>query len=79
MNVDAFDFCTIKCRLEQIEILQDRYEGVKPGYHMNKKYWISVYFNKDVPDETIRELVKQSYDIVAGSLSKKEKEELDAM
>ena len=46
---------------------------------MNKKYWISVYFNKDVPDETIRELVKQSYDIVAGSLSKKEKEELDAM
>lgn len=79
MNVDAFDFCTIKCRPEQIEILQDQYEGVKPGYHMNKKYWISVYFNKDVPDETIRELVKQSYDIVAGSLSKKEKEELDAM
>lgn len=79
VNVDAFDFCNLKCRPEQIEVLQDRYEGVKPGYHMNKKYWISVYFNNDVPDKTIKELVKQSYDIVVGSLSKKEKEELDAM
>lgn len=79
VNVDAFDFCNIKCVPEQIETLQDRYDGIKPGYHMNKKYWISVYFNEDVPDKTIKELVKQSYDIVVGSLSKKEREELEAM
>lgn len=79
VNVDEFDFCNIKCFPEQIETLQDRYDGIKPGYHMNKKYWISVYFNEDVPDKTIEELVKQSYDIVVGSLSKKEREELNAM
>lgn len=79
VNVDAFDFCNIKCIPEQIETLQDRYDGIKPGYHMNKKYWISVYFNEDVPDKTIKELVKQSYDIVVGSLSKKEREELNAI
>lgn len=79
VNVDVFDFCNIKCIPEQIETLQDRYDGIKPGYHMNKKYWISVYFNEDVPDKTIKELVKQSYDIVVGSLSKKEREELDAI
>lgn len=79
VNVDAFDFCNIKCNPDQIEVLQDQYDGIKPGYHMNKKYWISVYFNIDVSDKTIKELVKQSYDIVVGSLSKKEKEELDAM
>lgn len=79
VNVDEFDFCNIKCIPEQIETLQDRYDGIKPGYHMNKKYWISVYFNEDVPDKTIKELVKQSYDIVVGSLSKKEREELNAM
>lgn len=79
VNVDVFDFCNIKCIPEQIETLQDRYDGIKPGYHMNKKYWISVYFNENVPDKTIKELVKQSYDIVVGSLSKKEREELDAM
>lgn len=46
---------------------------------MNKKYWISVYFEQDVPDSLIRELVKASYDLVAGSLTKKEREELDSL
>ncbi len=74
VNIDVFDFFTIKCDTEQIEILQDRYEGVKPGYHMNKKHWISVCFDKDVSEKMIKELVKQSYEIVVSSLSKKEKE-----
>ena len=43
---------------------------------MNKKHWISVYFNQDVPDETIKELVNKSYDIVVKSLTKKERESL---
>lgn len=79
VNVDVFDFCDIKCDSNQIEDLQDRYEGIKPGYHMNKKHWISVYFDKDVPDKKIEDLVKQSYDLVVDSLSKKEKETLQAM
>ena len=71
-----FDFSNIKCDPDQIEELQDRYEGIRPGYHMNKKHWISVCFNQDVPDSKIRELVRQSYDIVAASLTKKQREEL---
>lgn len=78
VNVDVFDFCNIKCPSQQIEELQDRYEGIKPGYHMNKKHWISVYFEMDVPEKTIKELVKHSYDMVAASLSKsKRKEEIE--
>lgn len=78
VNVDVFDFCSIKCPAQQIEELQDKYEGIKPGYHMNKKHWISVYFDADVPEKTIKELVKQSYDMVAASLSKsKRKEEIE--
>lgn len=76
MNIDIFDFCNLKCRPEQTENLRDEYEGIKPGYHMNKKHWIRVYLNSDVPDQTIKELVKQSYNIVVASLSKKEKETL---
>lgn len=79
VNVDLFDFCSIKCSSEQIIDITERYEGIKPGYHMNKKHWISVYFNKDVPDKTIKELVRQSYEIVAASLSKKGKETLRNM
>ena len=50
--------------------------GIKPGWHMNKKYWISVYFNQDVPNEKIKELVRKSYDIVVKRLTKKEREML---
>lgn len=76
VNIDVFDFCTIKCAPEQIETLQEQYEGIRPGYHMNKKHWISVCFNVDVPDKLIKELVKQSYDIVVASLPNKDKEAL---
>lgn len=76
VNIDVFDFCNLKCPPEQTEELREKYEGIRPGYHMNKKHWISVYFDKDILDQTIKELVKQSYDIVKASLSKKEKEAL---
>lgn len=76
VNIDVFDFCNIKCPSEQIEDLQERYEGITSGYHMNKKHWISVHFEKDVPDKLIKELVKQSYDIVVATLSRKEREAL---
>ncbi len=79
VNIDLFDFCNIKCPPERIEELQERYEGIRPGYHMNKKHWISVSFDRDVPDETIRALVRQSYDLVAASLSKKEREALQTI
>ncbi len=79
VNIDVFDFCDIKCRTEQIEELQDRYEGIVPAYHMNKKHWISVRFDRDVPDKVIESLVRQSYELVVSSLPEKEKEALQSM
>ena len=76
VNIEVFDFCCIKCAPDKREELQATYSGIKPGWHMNKKHWISVYFNQDVPDKEIKELVKKSYDIVAKSLTKKEQEAL---
>ena len=76
VNIDVFDFCNIKCAPNRIGELQAQYAGVTPGYHMNKKHWVSVHFDEDVPDETIRELVRQSYDLVVASLPKKEREAL---
>ena len=76
VNIEVFDFCCIKCDPDESGELQGQYAGITPGWHMNKKYWISVYFNQDVPDEKIKELVSNSYDIVVKSLTKKEREML---
>lgn len=79
VNIDVFDFCTVKCAAGQAGELQGRYEGVRPAYHMNKKRWISVSLNRDVPDAAVRELVRQSYGIVASSLPEKDREALRAL
>ena len=77
VNPDKFGFCDLKCDPEEVIELQERYDGIKPGYHMNKKHWISVYFNKDVPDTKIKELVQKSYNLIIGGLSNKQKESLN--
>ena len=76
VNVEVFDFCCIKCDSVESGELQACYVGVKPGWHMNKRHWISVYFNRDVSDEMVRKLVKKSYDMVVKRLNRKERERL---
>ena len=76
VNVEVFDFCCIKCDPVEAGELQACYMGVKPGWHMNKMHWISVYFNRDVSDEMVRKLVKKSYDMVVKRLNRKERERL---
>ena len=72
VNIEQFDQCVLKSEPNLIQELQDRYEGIRPGYHMNHKHWISVFFNTDVEDYQIRKLVKIAYQIVFKSLPKKD-------
>ena len=79
VNPGVFDFCDLKCDPEESVELREKYEGITPGYHMNKEHWISVYFNKDVPDAKIKELVEKSYKLIVAGLSKKDREKLESM
>ncbi|MCM1140085.1 MAG: MmcQ/YjbR family DNA-binding protein [Muribaculum sp.] len=63
-DIEKMDECTVKCHPEQIGELKASYKGIIDPYNLSHKYWIGVHFNSDVPDEEIRELVRQSYDIV---------------
>ena len=51
----------LKCDPVESEFLQSVYQGVTPGYHMNKIHWISVYFESDVPDELLQQLTMASF------------------
>ncbi len=37
--------------------------GIIPGYHMNKRNWITVILNGKVPTEMIFDLLEQSYEL----------------
>ena len=57
--------------------LRSLYEGVRVGYHMNKKHWNTVTLtNSDVDDESVKEWVDHSYALVFSKLTKKQKEML---
>ena len=73
VNIEAFDRCCLKSTPEEAEELRERYEGIRPAWHMNKRLWNDVYFNSDVPEHKILELVKTSYHLVFDSLPSKEK------
>ena len=69
-------FLNLKCNPEKAIVLREQYEAVRPGYHMSKVHWNSVYLNEDVSTKVIIDLINHSYDLVYSSLSKKIKESL---
>ena len=44
--------------------LRERYTGIIPGYHLNKRHWITVDLESDVPDDLVEELVRGSHALV---------------
>ena len=61
----------LKCDPERAVELRAEYEGVKPGYHMNKVHWNTVDLAGDVPGPLLRELISHSWDLVVASMPKK--------
>ena len=78
VNPYTFEYCDVKCDPVMAAVLQVRFEGVIPGKHTASKSWIRIYFNRDVPDRIIKDLIKGSYDIAVASLTKKKKTVLEA-
>ena len=60
----------LKCDPDLALELRDRYEQVRPGYHMNKKHWNTVQIEGSVPDSELRRMIDHSYDLVVKSLPK---------
>lgn len=63
-NVDDFSNITIKCNPAEMEVLKEKYHAVGEPFNGDKRYWISVQPDSDLPDDMLRELVRKSYEIV---------------
>ncbi len=66
-----WDFYNLKLDPEYSIELQERYGDIRPGYHMNKKHWVSVSFEGDVPDTLQRAMIVHAYYQTAKGLPKK--------
>ena len=62
-NRPLVDVINIKCDEILSQILREKYIGIIPAYHMNKKKWITIILDKDLPSLEIISLIEQSFDL----------------
>jgi predicted DNA-binding protein (MmcQ/YjbR family) len=69
--LDRAPLCvSLKCEPLLAEELRASHPAVTPGWHLNKRHWNTVVLDGSLPDEMVRDMVEDSYDLVVGALPK---------
>ena len=63
----------LKCEPELALLLREIHPEVKPGWHMNKQHWNTVRLDGSVPDDTLRQMIDESWSRVVAGLKKSER------
>lgn len=66
-----------KCDPEKAMELRENFPSVQPGYHMSKKHWNTIICDGSINNSQLKEWIDDSYNLVANSLPKKLKTELN--
>ncbi|KQN53405.1 MmcQ/YjbR family DNA-binding protein [Erwinia sp. E602] len=61
---------TLKCREQDGELHRAIYDSIRPGYHMNKRHWITVWPGEKISAALISQLVEESYRLVLEGVPK---------
>jgi len=76
LSLRAEPFVILKCDPFRADLLRQTFAGVGHRSHLDRRYWISVDLDGDVPPEEVESLVAHSWDQVAATLTRKQKEAL---
>jgi predicted DNA-binding protein (MmcQ/YjbR family) len=76
LSVRGVEDVILKCDPLLAAALRKDYTGVGHRSHLDRRFWISVRLDADVPTKEIRRLVSLSYDLVCANLSAKQRTEL---
>ncbi|SKC57218.1 MmcQ/YjbR family DNA-binding protein [Ohtaekwangia koreensis] len=78
-NVEEFGSINLKVDPEKGVELREQYASVQPGYHMNKKHWITVLIDGSIPDKLLKQWIDDSYQLVVSGLPKKQQAALQTL
>lgn len=56
----------VKVEPQWRDFWRDAFDAVLPGYHQNKEHWNTVILDGTVPDDTIKRMIAESYDLIVG-------------
>lgn len=76
----ALDACelsvSLKCEPALAEQLRAAHPEITGAWHMNKTHWNGVRLDGALPDDMVRDMVEDSYDLVVATLSRKQQAQL---
>lgn len=67
---------SLKCDPQRAIELRERYDEIRPGWHLNKKHWNTMDLTGALPESLTHELIEHSYKLVFDSLRKADREKL---
>ncbi|MGH3312943.1 MAG: MmcQ/YjbR family DNA-binding protein [Streptomyces sp.] len=68
---------SVKCEPELAVQLRTAHEAIRPGYHLNKRHWNTLTLDGTLPDDMVREMIEDSWDLVVAGLPRRERLLLD--
>ncbi len=69
-------YINLKADPAESEFLQSQYEDIIPGFYSDKRTWISVKPDGNVPDELLKNLLDKAYRLMLEGFSKKRMREI---
>jgi predicted DNA-binding protein (MmcQ/YjbR family) len=79
LSTRGAEFVILKCDPHLAEILREQYAAVGHRSHLDRRFWISVNLDGDVPPDEVERLAAQSYALVCHGLTRNQKAELAAL
>jgi predicted DNA-binding protein (MmcQ/YjbR family) len=67
---------SVKCEPDRAADLRATYPAIRPGYHLNKRHWNTLSLD-GLPDQLVRDLVEDSYDLIVSALPKRVRDGLE--
>ncbi len=61
----------VKVDTDKALFWRDIYKSVIPGFHQNKEHWNTIILDGTIPEDDIRVMIAESYDLISDSPSKR--------
>lgn len=68
---DGFLNLNVKADPEWRNFWRSTYESVIPGYHQNKEHWNTIILDGSIPNEDVKRMIAESYDLITDSPTKR--------
>lgn len=68
---DGYIHLNVKVDAEWRDFWRNTYASVIPGYHQNKEHWNTIILDGTIPDEDVKRMIAESYDLVSDSPTKR--------